>query len=168
MPNKNRTKKIAKRKGGGLSDVLPTTDWGRWQSYPATYEWGSGVSAPASLANGGLYTNPQSTGIWASSPFPATQHAFALEGAKTSGLPEVAYHQRPNDNFGTSYSPVVYSPISPNHTSASGPAGPIIAKGGNRSKKQKQKTKAKAKAKAKTKPKIGNKIRTRYNYRRKN
>lgn len=126
--------KSAKRhvRGGGLSDVLPTTDWGRWQGSPAAYAWGPTSSAPAPLANGGLYTNPQSTGPWASSPFPATQHAFALEAAKVSGIPEVAYHQRPNDNFGASYSPMVGSPITPHHWSTSGPAGPIMARGGAR------------------------------------
>jgi len=128
--NRRKNARSLKKRGGGLSNVLPTTDWGRWQNFPTAYEWGNGVSAPAPLANGGLYTNPQSTGVWASSPFPATQHAFALEAAKTSGLPEVAYHQRPADNFGTSYSPIVYNPISPQHTSASGPAGPM--KGGVR------------------------------------
>jgi hypothetical protein len=145
--NKNRR---TKKRGGGLSDVLPTTDWARWQPYSAAYQWSSNSSAPAPLANGGLYTNPQSTGVWASAPFPATQHAFALEAAKTSGLPEVAYHQRPNDNFGTSYSPVMYSPLSPNHTSASGPTGPIVKGGylrvkkgkkGNKSSKRNNKTK---------------------------
>jgi hypothetical protein len=116
---------------GGLSSSLPTTGWGRWEQFPETYAWGPNAAAPAALANGGLYTNPQSTQPWASSPFPATQHAFALEGAKVSGLPEVAYHQRPNDNYGASYSPVVSSPISSVHTSHSGPAGPMS--GGRRS-----------------------------------
>jgi hypothetical protein len=137
-----RGRKNAKsfKRGGGLSNILPNTDFGRWQSYPSAYEWGSGVSAPAPLANGGLYTNPQSTGVWASSPFPATQHAFALEAAKTSGLPEVAFHQRPNDNYGTSYSPVIYNPISPLHSSASGPAGPIFQKAGARKSRRKYRT----------------------------
>lgn len=115
---------------GGLSDALPVTDWGRWANHPSSYQWSATTSAPAPLANGGLYTNPQSTGAWASSPFPATQQAFALEAAKVSGLPEVAYHQRPNDNYGSSFSPIVGSPLSSNHWSASGPAGPI--KGGAR------------------------------------
>jgi hypothetical protein len=118
---------------GGLSAALPTTDWGRWASHPSSYQWSPNTSAPEPLANGGLYTNPQSTGVWASSPFPATQHAFALEAAKVSGLPEVAYHQRPNDNFGSSFSPVVGTPITSNHWSASGPAGPM--KGGSRKSK---------------------------------
>jgi hypothetical protein len=116
----------------GLSTVLPTTDWGRWSSTPAATQWGPQTSAPAALANGGLYTNPQSTAPWASSPFPATQYAMSVEAAKVSGLPEVAYHQRPNDNYGSSYSPVVTSPITPNHYSVSGPAGPIKVSGGGR------------------------------------
>jgi hypothetical protein len=114
----------------GLSDALPTTDWGRWGTYSPTYAWGPTTAAPAPLANGGLYTNPQSTQPWGSSPFPATQHAWALEGAKVSGLPEVAYHQRPNDNYGESYSPRIGTPISPLHSSLSGPAGPL--RGGKR------------------------------------
>jgi len=120
---------------GGLSSQLPVTGWGRWDPYADARAWGPNTSAPAALANGGLYTNPQSTGVWASSPFPATQHAFALEGAKVSGLPEVAYHQRPNDNFGASYSPMVGKPITSDHWSASGPAGPM--KGGARRNKRK-------------------------------
>jgi len=117
----------------GLSTVLPTTDWGRWSNTPAATQWGPQTSAPAPLANGGLYTNPQSTAPWASSPFPATQYAMSVEAAKVSGLPEVAYHQRPNDNFGASFSPVVGTTITPNHWSASGPAGPIKQAGGKRS-----------------------------------
>lgn len=115
---------------GGLSATLPTTNWGRWEPYAASYAWGPGAAAPEPLANGGLYTNLQSTQSWGSSPFPATQHAFALEAAKVSGLPEVAYHQRPNDNFGASYSPQVGTPISSLHSSLSGPAGPM--RGGRR------------------------------------
>ena len=122
---------------GGLSAALPVTDWGRWQNYPASQQWGPSTSAPAPLANGGLYTNPQSTGAWASAPFPATQHAFALEAAKVSGLPEVAYHQRPNDNFGSSYSPMVGTPLTSSHWSTSGPAGPI--RGGARNSKKSKK-----------------------------
>ena len=119
---------------GGLSNVMPTTDWGRWSTYSPTYAWGPATAAPAPLANGGLYTNPQSTQPWGSSPFPATQHAWALEGAKVSGLQEVAYHQRPNDNYGESYSPRIGTPISPLHSSLSGSAGPI--RGGGRGKRR--------------------------------
>ena len=115
---------------GGLSAILPTTGWGRWEPFPQSYQWGPNTAAPAPLANGGLYTNPQSTGPWASSPFPATQYALAVESARVSGLPEVAYHQRPNDNYGASYSPITGTPITAHHWSASGPAGPI--KGGSR------------------------------------
>lgn len=123
-----------KQRGGvapiGLSATLPVTSWGRWSDFPQSYQWAPHTSAPAPLANGGLYTNPQSTAPWASSPFPATQYAFAVEASKVSGLPEVAYHQRPNDNYGASYSPITGTPITPNHWSASGPAGPFV--GGRR------------------------------------
>ena len=124
---------------GGLSSILPNDSWGRWTPYTEARQWGPTTEAPAPLANGGLYTNPQSTAVWASSPFPATQHAFALEAAKVSGLPEVAYHQRPNDNFGASFSPVVGTPVTPDSYSATGPSGPIIHKGGKR-KTSKRKT----------------------------
>lgn len=120
---------------GGLSSVLPVDNWHRWSTYPEAKQWGPTTSAPPPLANGGLYTNPQSTAPWASSPFPATQHAFALEAAKVSGLPEVAYHQRPNDNYGASFSPVVGTTITPSHWSASGPAGPFVQNGGRKNRK---------------------------------
>jgi len=123
---------------GGLSTVLPVTDWARWNNFPSSYQWSATTSAPAPLANGGLYTNPQSTGQWASSPFPATQQGFALEAANVSGLPEVAYHQRPNDNYGASFSPMVGTQITPNHWSTSGPAGPM--KGGYKRYKNLRKT----------------------------
>ena len=123
---------------GGLSSILPNDSWGRWSSFEPSYQWGPHTAAPAPLANGGLYTNPQSTAEWASSPFPATQHAFALEAAKVSGLPEVAYHQRPNDNSGASFSPVVGTPITSNNWSASGPAGPFVQAGGKRNGKSKR------------------------------
>lgn len=126
---------------GGLSSVLPNDNWHRWSAYDAAKQWGPNTSAPAPLANGGLYTNPQSTAPWASSPFPATQHAFALEAAKVSGLPEVAYHQRPNDNFGASFSPVVGTPITTSHWSASGPVGPFTQAGGKRRNNRKSKSK---------------------------
>jgi len=120
---------------GGLSSNLPNDSWGRWAPYADARQSGPTTALPAPLANGGLYTNPQSTAVWASSPFPATQNAFALEAAKVSGLPEVAYHQRPNDNFGASFSPVVGTPVTPQHYSATGPAGPILQtqSGGKRS-----------------------------------
>ena len=141
---------------GGLSSVLPVDSWGRWAETPESYQASPNTSLPPPLANGGLYTNPQSTAPWASSPFPATQHALALEAAATSGLPEVAYHQRPNDNFGASFSPYVASPITSQHSSASGPAGPFM-KGGRKSRqlrqlrqsrrKQQQKSRSKSKSK---------------------
>jgi hypothetical protein len=152
LKNRNKTRKSVRRGGaltalqyqqlspstpGGLSAALPVTDWGRWSNFSNSHQWSPTTSAPAPLANGGLYTNPQSTGAWASSPFPATQHAFALEASKVSGLPEVAYHQRPNDNFGSSFSPVVGTHLTSNHWSASGPAGPI--KGGSRKNKNRNK-----------------------------
>jgi hypothetical protein len=125
---------------GGLSDSLPTTGWGRWEPHAPSYAWGSNTAAPAPLANGGLYTNAQSTQPWGSAPFPATQHAFALEASKVSGLPEVAYHQRPNDNYGASYSPHVGSPISPLHSSLSGPAGPM--RGGSRQRTRRRRSRS--------------------------
>jgi hypothetical protein len=139
---------------GGLSSILPNDSWGRWSSFEPSYQWGPHTAAPAPLANGGLYTNPQSTAEWASSPFPATQHAFALEAAKVSGLPEVAYHQRPNDNSGASFSPVVGTPITSNNWSASGPAGPIVQSGGKRngskSKSKSKRNKRKSKSNRKS------------------
>lgn len=142
---------------GGLSSVLPVDSWGRWAETPESYQASPNTSLPPPLANGGLYTNPQSTAPWASSPFPATQHALALEAAATSGLPEVAYHQRPNDNFGASFSPYVASPITSQHSSASGPAGPFM-KGGRKSRqlrqsrrKQQQKSRSKSKSKRNSK-----------------
>ena len=139
MPRRStrKTRRSRRRQRGGvaplgLSGMLPGTNWGRWSDFPQSYQWGPNTSAPAALANGGLYTNPQSTAPWASSPFPATQYAFAVEGSKVSGLPEVAYHQRPNDNYGASYSPITGTPITSNHWSASGPAGPFV--GGRRRK----------------------------------
>ena len=136
---------------GGLSSVLPNDNWHRWAPHSEAYQWGPHTSAPAPLANGGLYTNPQSTAPWGSSPFPATQHAFALEGAKISGLPEVAYHQRPNDNFGASFSPVVGSTITPNNWSASGPAGPFKQEGGRKSKSKSKSKKSKRSSRSRSK-----------------
>jgi hypothetical protein len=40
-----------------------------------------------------------------------------MESARVSGLPEVFYHQRPNDNNGASFSPQVGVPLSPLHSS---------------------------------------------------
>lgn len=73
---------------------------------------------PAPLANGGLYTGAQSTGEWASQPFPATQQALAIEASKISGHNEVGYHQRPTDNWGANSGPYNSVPLSPVHYSA--------------------------------------------------
>ncbi len=108
-------KRMTRKRGGGF---LPTTTWGQWSSYPGALAWSSSTEAPAPLANGGLYTAPQSTGAWASQPFPATQYALAVESAKIAHTPEVFYHQRPNDNMGASYSPYVGTAISSEHYSA--------------------------------------------------
>jgi len=108
---------VRKQRGGafygGLNAVLPTTTWGDWSANPASTSWGPTTQAPPPLANGGLFNAPQSTGAWASIPMPATQHAFALEAAKVSGIPEVAYHQSINAS-----SPYVHAPLSPSHYSA--------------------------------------------------
>lgn len=103
---------------------LPITTWGVWANYPGALAWGPTTSAPPPLANGGLYTSPQSTGEWASKPMPATQYAFALEAARISHTPEVFFHQRPNDNSGASFSPIVGSPASPQHRDMT--QGPMI------------------------------------------
>ena len=127
-----------------LSGILPTTTWGSWGNYPGSLAWSASAQAPPPLANGGLYTGPQSTGDWASSPFPATQYAEMVETVKTSGLPEVFYHQRPNDNTGASFSPYVSVPLSPLHYSAQQPASGVQA-GGSRRKKNRSRKHRKAK-----------------------
>ena len=119
-----------RQRGGNLSNVLPVTTWGQWASYPGALAWSASSQAPAPLANGGLYTSPQSTGAWASQPFPATQYAISVEAARTSGIPDVFYHQRPADNIGADFSPFVGSPITSQHYSAT--AGPSLQKGGRR------------------------------------
>lgn len=105
-----------------LTGILPTTTWGSWANYPGALAWSPTTYAPPPLANGGLYTGPQSTGIWASKPFPATQYGEMVEAAKTAGNPEVFFHQRPNDNTGASFSPYVAVPLSDKHYSAEQPA----------------------------------------------
>jgi hypothetical protein len=125
-----RQTKTKRQRGGALSDILPVTTWGQWASYPGALAWSATTQAPPPLANGGLYTNPQSTGGWASSPFPATQYAMSVEAARTSGLPDVFYHQRPNDNSGASFSPYVGTAVSSQHFSAT--AGPSLQGGGSR------------------------------------
>ncbi len=106
-----------KQRGAGLSDFLPTTTWGNWSNYPGALAWSASTQAPPPLANGGLYSGAQSTGEWASRPMPATQYAFAMESARIAHTPEVFYHQRPADNQGASFSPIVGSPASPQHYS---------------------------------------------------
>jgi hypothetical protein len=134
MPRNLKTRRRHRRRshrrqhGGALSNVLPITTWGQWSSYPGALAWSASTQAPPPLANGGLYTSPQSTGAWASQPFPATQYAMSVEAARTSGIPDVFYHQRPADNMGADFSPFVGTPISPQHYSAS--AGPSLQRGG--------------------------------------
>ena len=118
-----------------LSGILPTTTWGSWGNYPGSLAWSASAQAPPPLANGGLYTGPQSTGDWASSPFPATQHGEMVEAVKTSGLPDIFYQQRPNDNTGASFSPYVSEPLSPLHYSAQQPASGAQA-GGSRNRRK--------------------------------
>lgn len=118
--NRKNRKTSRRQRAGGLSDVLPTTSWGSWASYPGALAWSASTQAPPPLANGGLYTGPQSTGAWASTPLPATQYGFAVEAAKTAGNPDVFWQQRPNDNTGASFSPYVGTPISDKHYSATG------------------------------------------------
>lgn len=115
-----------------LSGILPSTTWGSWAGYPGSLAWSASSQAPPPLANGGLYTGPQSTGPWASSPFPATQYGEMVEAVKVSGLPEVFFHQRPNDNTGASFSPYVSVPLSPQHYSAQQPASGTWAGGAYR------------------------------------
>ena len=127
-----------------MSDILPTTTWGQWATYPGALAWSASSSAPAPLANGGLYTGQQSTGDWASQPFPATQYALAVESAKTANIPEVFYHQRVDANMGNSFSPYVGSPISAEHYSAT--MGPKI--GGVRKYKKTRRSGRKAQRKS--------------------
>jgi len=103
------------RKQHGGASSFPITTWGSWAQYPGALAWGSGNTAPPPLANGGLYTGPQSTGAWASAPFPATLYGWQVAAAQTAGNPDVFYHQRPNDNTGASFSPYVGTQISPLH-----------------------------------------------------
>lgn len=134
---------------------LPTTSWGPWANVPGATAWSANTQAPLPLANGGLYTGPQSTGAWASQPMPATQYAFAAEAAKVAGNPNVFYQQRPNDNAGASFSPFVGVPASPVHFDAT--MGPKI---GGRRKSRRSKKARKAKAR-KTKNRNGRSKHTR-------
>ena len=88
---------------GGAYPWLPQTVWGPGWPMAATQASQTG-QLPAPLANGGMFTGPQSTGPWASTPFPPTQYAHALETGPAF------FHQRPNDNFGASFSPAFPNP----------------------------------------------------------
>ena len=112
-PSRKHRKSQKKTQRGGAS--MPITTWGSWAQYPGALAWGAGTTAPPPLANGGLYTGPQSTGAWASAPFPATLYGWQVAAAQTAGNPDVFYHQRPNDNTGASFSPYVGTQISPLH-----------------------------------------------------
>lgn len=102
---RKQTRRFRQRGGKlGLADFLPTTSWGAWSNPPQATQFGSS-SAPPALANGGMYTGPQSTGPWASTPFPPTQWARSLEAATGTAGVGVFTHQKPNDNFGASFSP---------------------------------------------------------------
>ena len=135
VSNRRNTRKM---KGGALSDVLPTTSWGPWASHPGALAWSATTQAPPALANGGLYTSPQSTGEWASRPFPATQYAMAVEAAQISNNPDVFFQQRPNDNNGASFSPYVGVPASPQHYSATMGTMGVMAGGRSTRKKAKR------------------------------
>lgn len=142
-----------KQKGGantGLSSVLPTTSWGNWSSYPGALAWSATSQAPPPLANGGLYTAPQSTGAWASQPFPATLYAWSAEASRVAGNPEVFYHQRPNDNNGASFSPYVGVPMGPNFYEARIPPDVTAsAVGGGRKNHKNRKSRKNRKGKGK-------------------
>jgi len=107
-----KTQRIRQRGGKlGLADFLPTTTWsadspaGGWATPAQATQFSAYKSAPPPLANGGMFTGPQSTGPWASTPFPPTQWAHSLEAATGSAGAKVFEHQKPNDNFGASFSP---------------------------------------------------------------
>jgi len=110
---RKQTRRFRQRGGKqGLADFLPTTSWGAWANPPQATQFGPSSSAPPALANGGMFTGPQSTGPWASTPFPPTQWARSLEAATGSAGPGVFTHQKPNDNFGASFSPAFTSKFS--------------------------------------------------------
>ncbi len=122
--NLRKTTRSSRRRRNlrGGSAALPVTTWGEWSGLPGSTAWSPTSSAPAPLANGGLYTGPQSTGEWASKPFPATQYAMSVESARVSGQPDVFFHQRPTTDVGGSWSPYVGQSISPQHWSARMPS----------------------------------------------
>lgn len=100
-------RRVTRKQHAGSNGSLPITTWGNWSAYPGALAWSASSTAPPPLANGGLYTSAQSTGSWASSPFPATQYAVAMESAKLSGNPDVFYQQRAADNNGASFTPFI-------------------------------------------------------------
>jgi hypothetical protein len=105
---KRKTQRIRQRGGKlGMADFLPTTTWsaGGWATPEQAIQFSAFKAAPPPLANGGMFTGPQSTGPWASTPFPPTQWAHSLEAATGSAGAKVFEHQKPNDNFGASFSP---------------------------------------------------------------
>jgi len=103
---RKQTRRFRQRGGKqGLADFLPTTSWGAWSNPPQATQFSPSSSAPPALANGGMFSGPQSTGPWASTPFPPTQWARSLEAATGSAGVGVFTHQKPNDNFGASFSP---------------------------------------------------------------
>ena len=126
---RNTRRRQQRRQRGGAAG-LPTTIWGDWANYPGALAWSATTQAPPPLANGGLYTSPQSTGEWASRPMPATLYAQSVEAARIAHTPEVFFHQRPADNSGASYSPIVGSTASPLHTSMT--QGPMLKGGSQR------------------------------------
>lgn len=110
---RKQTRRFRQRGGKqGLADFLPTTSWGAWANPPQATQFGPSSTAPPALANGGMFTGPQSTGPWASTPFPPTQWARSLEAATGSAGVGVFTHQKPNDNFGASFSPAFTSKFS--------------------------------------------------------
>lgn len=101
--SKKQKQSRKQKQRGGAYPLLPQTIWGPGWPMAATQASPTG-QLPAPLANGGMYTGPQSTGPWASTPFPPTQYAHALETGPAF------FHQRPNDNFGASFSPAFPNP----------------------------------------------------------
>lgn len=100
---RQQSRKQSRKQRGGSYPWLPQTVWGPGWPMAATQASQTG-QLPAPLANGGMFTGPQSTGPWASTPFPPTQYAHALQTGPAF------FHQRPNDNFGASFSPAFPNP----------------------------------------------------------
>jgi hypothetical protein len=115
------------KRGGSLN--LPTISW------PSSFPQPAINGLPKPLANGGLYGAPQSTGPWASVPFPASPYAFSAESARINNNQELLYHQRPTVELAT--------PISQNHWSVYGPKG-----GSKMRRRQQRKTRRKNKCRS--------------------